>query len=178
MALYPFHNNLTGKIETLSLSHLRFQSYENNDKLGILELLAKITLLDNNVSCKISQQQINPNFDYKTIYNHIYDILSPNIMQRLVVERIIDHNIRKEKKLHFDINGQLLLNLHGERGDSKTHIVKALEMGFAFLGQGEELVIYELIRCVADSIVESTVHTAVGVNTCHNTSFVSKTSIK
>ncbi len=51
-------------------------------------------------------------------------------------------------------------------------------MGFALLDQWEELVISAPIGCVAESIGGSIVHTALGVNTRQNKSFVTKTSIK
>lgn len=86
----------------LNSRYLKFLPYEDNDKSGILKPVFGTTLFVNKVLYKISLELINPNFDCKTVYNHIYDILSPNILQRLVVEGIIDHIIKNKRKTHLD----------------------------------------------------------------------------
>lgn len=133
LALNSFNDNLNGKFKTLDSSHLTFLPHKDNDKSGILEPVVGTTLLVNNMLCKIFSELINPNFNCKTICNHIHDILPFNTMQKLVVEGIINHIIRNKGKMHFATNRQLLLYLHREKGVEKSCMVKTLEIRFVLL---------------------------------------------
>lgn len=113
LVLSSSHDNLNRKVEKLYLYHLEFLFYEYNDKSGILELVVETTFLVINVLYKISLL-INLNFNYKTICNHIYNTLTLNTLPRLVVGKIIDYIIRNKRKMHLDINEQLLLYLRKE----------------------------------------------------------------
>ena len=66
-------------------------------------------------------------------------------------------------QLHAD--DQLLLYVRGEGGVGKSRVVQALELGFTLLGRWKVLVISTPTGCAADGIGESTIHTALGINT-------------
>lgn len=56
LALSSSHDHLNKKVEMLGLSHLGFLFHEDNNILGILELVVKTTFLINNVPYKIFLQ--------------------------------------------------------------------------------------------------------------------------
>lgn len=73
--------------------------------------------------------------------------------------------------MYLDSEQQLLIYIRDEDRVGKSRAVKALEMGFALLGRRKELVIFAPTGSVADGIGGSTVHAALGVNTCHGKNY-------
>ena len=155
-----FHlNSLSSKIDALS---------------GNLEpVLDNILLLDETPDgFPLGPTMLNA--DCKTVCDHIYDRLPLNNLQRLVVEEIINHIIKNKSRMHLDIEKQLLLYMQEKGGVGKSRVVKALEMGFAFLDRRKKLVISAPTRCAAEGIRGSTMYTALEVNTCRGRNFVAK----
>ncbi len=94
--------------------------------IGKIEMLeehlteVKFNRLDNNpkaiILCDITQDQL--------LLNHL---------QRVVVEKVLNHAIyNKENQCHLR-SDQLLLYIRGEGGVGKSRIVKAIYLGFSFL---------------------------------------------
>ncbi len=132
-ALGYTYNNLDDNDNLYVQSHMIFLFQKINDVIGILEpVLGKADFVDD-MSYGIFVKHVNSNSYYRTVCNHIYEILSFNKLQRLVVEEIIDYVIKNKRKMQLNTDAQLLLYLCRERGVGKSHIVKTLEIGFTLL---------------------------------------------
>lgn len=66
-------------------------------------VLANIILLAK-MPNKFHVRLLMPNINYKTICNHIHDLLPFNNLQQLVVKEIMDPIIKNKTKMYFDMN--------------------------------------------------------------------------
>ncbi len=82
------------------------------------------------------------------------------------MEGIFNHVIQNKVKLCVIREDQLLLYISGEERVGKICVIFALEMGFTLLNRRNELMISVLIKCRAEDIGKSTVHTALNISTC------------
>lgn len=109
-------------------------------------ILTNSTLLDSLLS-KLLDNIITANANCKAITDYIDAVLPLNILQCLVVERILDHVIRKKDRLFVTREDQLLLYVREERGFRKIRVIFTLEIDFTLLNRRNGLMISVLTRC-------------------------------
>lgn len=114
---------------------------------------------------------------FKLVCKYIYNILSLNKLQCLIVEGILDHVIENEGKMQVVVKDQLLLYIRGENNIGKSQIIQALKMRFTFLNKQKELVISISTSCIANSIRGNIIHIALEINTKVRKNFVVKTNM-
>ena len=83
----------------------------------------------------------------------------------MVVEGILDYVIKNKGRLCITRENQLLLYVKGEKGVGKSRVINALKMGFALLDRRNNLVLSAPTGCATEGIGESTVYTALSINT-------------
>lgn len=151
--------------------HLNSLSSRTNALSGKLKLeLDDIVLLDETLD-GFPLGLLMSNADCKTVCDNIHNCLPLNNLKQIVVEKIINHIIKNKGRMRFDTDKQLLLYVQGKRCIRKSWVVKALELGFAFLDRCKELVISTPTGYAAEGIGGNTVHIALGVNSCRGRNF-------
>lgn len=71
----------------------------------------------------------------------------------------------------------MLLYVQEKERVGKSWVVKTLEMKFAFFDRCKQLVIFASTECIAKNIRNSTMHTALRVNTCQSRNYIAKIKI-
>lgn len=80
-----------------------------------------------------SLEPLIPESISKLICKYIHNVLSPNKLQYLVIEGILDHIIGNKSKMQMAIEDQLLLYMRDKDGISKSRVIQALKIEFTFL---------------------------------------------
>ena len=90
---------------------------------------------------KIESSYFGDNPQTIILYNIIQDQILPNYLQKVVVEKVLNHAIFNIKKQCHHTNNQLLLYIRGIREVRKSKIIKAFHLEFCFLKRQKKLII-------------------------------------
>ena len=154
------------EIDDTNVSTLVQASIENISIIGALQPILNNSSLPNPSSSHALPNFLPVNADCKAVANHIHAVLSLNVLQCLVVKEVLNHIIKNKKKLYVTRENHLLLYVRKEGGVGKSHMINALEMGFALLNRRNELVLSASTGCTAKGIGRSNVYRALKINTC------------
>ncbi len=98
------------------------------------------------------------------LYNIIQDWLLFNYLQKIVIEKVLNHTISNERNQCHLRNDQLLVYIRRERGVEKNKIVKAIYLGFGFLKRQKKLLIVASIRVTIANISSATIHETLSID--------------
>ncbi len=132
--------------------------------MGILEpIIGKIKMSEEHLT-EIESSRLSDNPQAIILCDIIQDRLLLNHLQRVVVEKVLNHTIcNKGNQCHLR-NDQLLLYVREERGVGKSRIVKAIHLGFSFLKRRKELLIAAPAGAAAANIGGATIHGVLSID--------------
>lgn len=103
------HNNESNANEELELSCEDSLPITRNPGLGTLEPIINEPLLQGHMPDDHILKPLPRNNSCGIVCDHIYALLPLNNLQRLAVEKILDHVIKNKEKMQLDSEEQLLL---------------------------------------------------------------------
>lgn len=87
-------------------------------------------------------------------------------MQRVVVEKALNHAIINKRRQYQDKSNQFLLYIRENGGVGKSKIIKAIYLGFNFLKRQFELLIIASTSIAMANIRVVTIHRALNTDKC------------
>lgn len=107
---------------------------------------------------------VKPDPSSNNIVNIILAYLLLNTMQEIIVCKIIHHIICNQVTYKLEHPGRFLLVVRGKNGIGKNQVIKAISQASDIIGKINSIFITASTRAVANSISESTLHIALGIN--------------
>lgn len=96
--------------------------------------------------------------------NIIQDRLFLNYLQRIVIEKALNHTIVNKRRQYQDKSDQFLLYIRKKGGVGKSRVIKAIYLRFNFLKKQSELLIIAPTDAVMANIRDATIHKTLSID--------------
>ena len=137
-----------------------------NSLTGILEPIIGEIKMSEEYLTKIKSSCLGDNLEAIILCDIIQDRLPFNHLQRVIIEKVLNHAIFNKKNQCHHRSNQLLLYVKREGGVGKNRIVKAIHLRFSFLKRRKELLIAAPTGAAVVNIGDATIHKALNMDDC------------
>ncbi len=131
-----------------------------------ITLLPSLDVMDHETwSIDRARSIVGPDPSSNDVVDIVLVYLPLNTKQKIIVREIMRHIIYNQVTSRPERSDQLLLVIRGESGVSKSQVIKAISQAYNIIDKSDSIFITAPTRVAADNISESTLHTALGIDT-------------